>query len=237
MAWWASKALGQQLAAFHDGLFNRLDPAEAAKVRQAETTFASSGIERHAVQPGQPAPDFELPDQRGHLVRLSKQLAHGPVVLMFFRGGWCPFCTLTLRAYQQALPALRREGAELLALTPQPQTSCCSTADSNLLRFPLLADPANGVAESFGVAYEVPYEMRCFLKRLGHDLPRINKTEDWRVPLPATFVIGRDGRVAASHVVPATHLRMDPADALAAVRALKLRHAAELAAEQALQPA
>jgi peroxiredoxin len=206
----ASKSLGQQLAAFHDALLDRLNPAEAGKVSLAEKHLAVSGLEQHAVQPGQLAPDFSLPDQSGRMVRLADQLAQGPVVLIFFRGGWCPFCTLTLRAYQAVLPALRREGAELLAVSPQQQTTCCATADSNLLRFPLLADHGN-----------VAPELRVFLKRLGHDLPRINLTDDWRVPLPATFVIAQDGRIAASHVMPVVHKRMEPADALAAVRRLQ----------------
>lgn len=216
----ATRSLGQQLAAFHDGLFNRLKPDEAAQVRAAEDALAKSGAERHALQVGDLAPDFVLPDQHGNNLRLSDVLLNGPAVVIFYRGGWCPFCTLTLRAYQDIIKQLHRTGAELLALSPQPQPGCHTTADTNMLRYPLLSDVRNGVAEQFGVAYEVPVEMRGFFRRVGHDLPKVNACDNWRVPLPATYVIGQDGHILTAHVHPVIHDRMEPAEVLEQLRRL-----------------
>ena len=158
------------------------------------------------------APGFELPDQHGRAVRLADRVAQGPIVLLFFRGGWCPFCTLTLRAYQAALPAIHAAGADLLAITPMPPNRCSAEAERDLLAFSVLSDAGNVVSERYGVAYDLAPALRGLYTRLGHDLPTINRTGDWRVPLPATFIVGSDGCIVHSDVQPVAHRRMDPAD-------------------------
>ena len=149
---------------------------------------------------------------------LRERLARGPAVLVFFRGGWCPFCTLTLRAWQEALPALRRAGGQLLAVSPQPSQGCAQMADRDMLDFRVLSDQGNQVAAAYGVAHEMPEGLRPFYLKLGHDLPRINGTGDWVTPLPATFVIRPDGRVARAHVGPLVHQRLEPMEAVATVQ-------------------
>lgn len=200
----------------------RVGPDMAEALLRSERCLAASGIEAHALRAGDRAPDFALPDQHGRSVSLSGELAHGPAVLLFVRGGWCPFCSLTLRAYQEAMPALRRAGARVLALTPQQSRLCSDTADRDMLDFPLLSDRGLDVAASYGVVHELDEALRPFYLRLGHDLPRINGCGDWRVPLPATFVVGRDGRIALAHVEAATHRRLEPDAALEAIHLMGL---------------
>lgn len=212
--------LAQQLEAFHDGLRERVDPKKAAALDRAEAELAASGIVEKAVQPGEPAPDFTLADSCGTEVRLSERLRQGPVVLLFVRGGWCPYCTLTLRAYQYIQGKLQKYGASLLGVTPVPVSRCTMTAERDRLRFPLLSDPGNRVASLYRIAYDLQPGLHEFYRRLGHDLPKINGTGDWRLPLASTFVIAPDGIVAAAQIGPTAYKRMEPADALAVVREL-----------------
>jgi peroxiredoxin len=122
-----------------------------------------------------------------------------------------------LRAYQDALPAIQAAGADLLGIGPQPFDSCCAVAERDLLAFSILSDAGNAVAEQFGVVHEIPPVIQALYLRLGHDLPRLNKTDDWRVPLPATFIIGRDGRVIKSHIASTNHARLEPSEVVRAL--------------------
>jgi peroxiredoxin len=197
---------------------DRVTPEKRAILAEAEAALLAADPASRTPQPGGIAPDFSLPDQCGEQVALHERLARGPVVLVFFRGAWCPYCTLTLRAWQEALPALRRVGGQILAVSPQPTQGCARMADRDMLDFRVLSDAGNQVARLYGVAYEMPEGLRPFYRKLGHDLPEINGTGDWVAPLPATFVIRPDGRVAHVHVGPLAHQRMEPREAIAMVR-------------------
>ena len=213
-------SLSEQLQAFHRAMLQRMDPSDVETLRQGEEHAASSNVTAAALQVGAKAPDFRLPDQHGRPVRLAERLALGPVVLVFTRGGWCPFCALALRAWQDALSDLHDAGGDLLAISPQPARACSQTAERDLLAYPVLSDVGNLVADQYGVAYEQPEVLRPLYKRLGHDLPQINGTGDWRIPLAATFVVARDGRIALVHVELVTWRQLEPDAAIRAVRDL-----------------
>lgn len=212
--------LTERLQAFHQAMIGRMAPGDAGALQRTEGELAASGAAAHALAPGAAAPDFRLLDQYGTPVRLAERLALGPVVLVFYRGGWCPFCTLALRAWQDALPALHEAGGDLLALSPQRVRACSDCAERDLLAFPTLSDPGCAAADSYGVGYEHPEALRPLYLRLGHDLPRINGAPSWRIPLPATFVVAPGGRIALAHVRPEPWRRLEPEAAIAAVRAL-----------------
>ena len=208
------KSLTHQLEAFRTGWLARLPGKERDAILEAAEDLRAGSLDRKSIGQGDVAPDFALPNQHGRIVRLADRLTLGPVVLLFARGGWCPFCTLTLRAYQAALPDIHAAGGDLIAITPQPAESCSAMAERDLLAFPVLSDAGNAVADAYGVAYELAPSLQKVYRRLGHDLPRLNKTGDWRVPLPATFIIGTDGRVLGAHVEPVAHRRLEPGAAL-----------------------
>lgn len=213
-------SLGHQLAAFNAALLQRLPHAERQAVEDVVQRNKGVDIMAGVPKPGSPAPDFALPDEHGRILRLSDRLARGPAVLLFVRGGWCPFCTMTLRAYQDYLPAFHEYGADLLAVTPQTTRSCSAIVERDLLAFPTLSDQGNHVARQYGIDTELERELRPMHLRLNHDLPRLNGTGNWSIPQPATFVIGGDGLIKLSHVAPTVYGRLDPAEALAAVQAL-----------------
>jgi peroxiredoxin len=201
-------------------MLERADPKLVTVLQKYNDALIESRIADAAVRRGDHAPDFTLPDQDGRPVSLSATLARGPVVLAFIRGGWCPYCTLTLRAFAKRYPALRRHGAEVLAISPESPQRCASTADCSWLPFPVLSDHANAVARLYRVVVALPPEMQAVYRRLGHDLPTINGVPGWELSMPATYVIAPDGRIVLDHVDPRAHSRMEPQAALEAVEML-----------------
>ena len=163
-------------------------------------------------------PDFVLPSAEGRLVALAEQLARGPVVLSFFRGEWCPFCKLTLDALSEALPRIEAAGASLLALTPETGGLPLSMKTRHGAVFEVLADVDFGVGLSAGVVFRIPKLYRARLDAAGLNFPQRHGNAAWCLPVPATFIIAPDGRIAWRFVdVDFTH-RAEPDDILAALR-------------------
>lgn len=214
------KSLARQLDDYWAGLKERADPATLQVLLAESDHLLAERVAERALQVGDPAPDFTLPDQSGRPVSLSATLARGPVVLIFFRGGWCPFCTLTLRAYAKIHPALRRQDAEVLAVSPQKTRQCAATSECSALPFPLLSDHDNQLARRYGVVVPMSPALQDVYRRFGHDVPAINGVPRWDLPMPAGYVIGSDGRVVLAQIDPRTHRRLEPVEALAAVERL-----------------
>lgn len=213
-------SLGDQLAAYKEGFKQRAAPDRVAMMEAATADLRATGIETQALQVGGLAPDLSLPDALNRPVHLSTLWAQGPLVLIFYRGGWCPYCNLELRAWQQQLLELQRLGAQLVAVSPQTPDHSLSTAEKNALAFPVLSDSALQAATGFGVAFEMPPALIELYSRVGNDLPVLNGNGRWVLPVPATYVIGRDGRIAFAHVEADYRERAEPQDVLAAVAAL-----------------
>lgn len=216
--------LTDELHAFMDSLRSRADQRTIDILQRNLETLAKSGLADRAIGEGDTAPGFTLPDQEGRPVLLSRELAQGPVVLVFVRGGWCPFCAITLRAYDAILPGLARAGAKLLAISPETPADVKVTAERNGLRFPLLADADLAVAASYGLVWNLDTELRGIYQKFGHDLPRINGTGDWRLPIPAGYVVGQDGVVKVARRDPNVVNRLSPQAALIAAQQLSALH-------------
>ena len=135
---------------------NERIPKDALAVMDAETQrLAAEQFAGRALKPGDAAPDFILPDAQGNPVRLYSLLREGPVVVVFYRGGWCPYCNLHLRGFQRALPQLRELGAQVVAVSPQLPDQSLTTRENNALEFPVLSDVGNKAAHQFGVAFRL----------------------------------------------------------------------------------
>jgi peroxiredoxin len=148
-----------------------------------------------ALAVGSKAPAFELTDHNGKPVSSTDLLSRGRVVLCFFRGRWCPFCVGQLEAMNLIVPAIEQAGASLLAISPQTVQQSFFMADQHKLRFPLLSDTGNKVARQFGLVYRVPEEQQAIYRRAFINLPFANGDDSWELPIPATFVLDRDGAV------------------------------------------
>lgn len=213
--------LGEQLAAYQAGFKQRAAPDRVAMMEAATADLRATGIEARALKAGDKAPELTLPDALNRPVRLSTLWAEGPLVLIFYRGGWCPYCNLELRAWQQQLPALQRLGGQLVAVSPQTPDNSLSTAEKNELAFAVLSDSALQASTGFGVAFEMPPELIDLYSRVGNDLAVLNGNGRWVLPVPATYLIDREGRIAFAHVEVDYRERAEPRDVLAALAALQ----------------
>ena len=209
--------LEQQLAKFKQRASSEL----ARTLQDGVDELAASGIADGAVKEGEVAPDFTLPNARGSLVALSALLEQGPVVLSFYRGGWCPYCNLQLRAYQHILPAIRELGAQLVAVSPEPPDASLSTAEKNALEFEVLSDVDAQAARSYRLLFDLSERLKATYIGMDKNLAVINADGQWHLPIPATYVIAKDGRVALSYVDPEYRNRLEPSEILAALQELQ----------------
>lgn len=210
-----------ELQAFLTEFAMRVPLPRQRLIDRSVRALASTGIAEQALHEGQQAPRFELPDAQGVIVRLEELLAQGPVVLIFFRGVWCPFCNLTLRAYQERLPAFSARGARLIAVSPQSGDKLQRTAERNRIHFPLLSDEGCLVAERYGLSYAVDSELAGLYQKVGHPLPDYNASHDWLLPLPACYLLDAGGTVRLSYVNPDFRVRLDPDRILQALAILQ----------------
>lgn len=161
-----------------------------------------SGISKNSLQVGQKAPDFTLPNATGGEVSLSSLIKKGPVVLSFYRGEWCPFCNLELRAYQQALPKMEALGAAFVAVSPEKPEFAQLLADKQKLTFPVLTDHENLIGRKYGLVYQMNSEVKAIALNFGNDISERNGSDKWELPVPGTFVIDRNGVVRFAQVDP-----------------------------------
>jgi peroxiredoxin len=170
---------------------------------------------------GDALPDFELGDALGRSVRLSALLADGPVVLSFYRGAWCPFCNLELRALQAVLRQIRSAGATLVAVSPELPDQSLPLIEREGLAFPVLSDPGNRVASAYGLVFALEGEIRRISQEVfGVDLPAFNGDDSWTLPVPATFVIDPQRRARLVFFDPEFRHRVEPAQILQALTTL-----------------
>lgn len=212
--------LAEQLAErFEKGRVNL--PQETQDMyKRALATLADSGIAERALGVGDTAPDFELPNAVGDQVRLSHLLETGPVILSFYRGQWCPFCNLELQALQQAMGDIESAGATLVAVSPNTPDISLSTAEKHALTFPVLSDHDNLVAKRFNLVYEMTPENIENYSAKGRDVPSMNGTDKWELPIPATYVIDRDRIIRYAFVDTNHRVRAEPSEVIAAAAGL-----------------
>ncbi len=180
---------------------------------------ATSGILKSAKQVGDQAPDFSLQNALGENVSLSDYLKKGPVVLTWYRGGWCPYCNITLHALQEELPNFQAAGANLLALTPEVPDKSLSTKEKNDLQFEVLSDVGNDVAREYGIVFKLIPEVADSYQA-SFDLHSYNGDESDELPLAATYIIDQQGVIRYSFLHPDYRHRAEPEDILNALKGL-----------------
>jgi peroxiredoxin len=213
-------SLNTQLRAFKTSVYDRADQEMVRGLLQAEAEYRADAAAAHPLAVGDRAPAFALADAAGKQHSLTDYLARGPVLLLFFRGGWCPYCTLTLRAYEEVAADIRRAGGDILALSPQKPSRAALVQESNCISFPILVDCGNRVATAFGVLGQARPMTRQVFGKLGCNIPEENNAEDWMLPRASEFLIDTDGIIRLAHVSPVSYERTEPRDALAALRGL-----------------
>lgn len=170
-----------------------------------------SGIPDTASKTGDRAPDFSLTNATGKTVSLSEKLNQGPVVLTWYRGGWCPYCNITLHYLQEALPAFTSRGASLIALTPELPDKSLSTQEKHQLQFEVLSDINNEIAKKYGIVFKLTPEVAEVYQN-GFDLASYNGNEDAELPLAATYVIDTSGIIRYTFLDAEYRNRAEPTD-------------------------
>ncbi len=202
--------------------FSAMVPQETqAVMAEASEALENSDIINQALSAGDSLPTFSLPNATGNSVDIQTLLAQGPVVISFYRGGWCPYCNLELRALQQALPDIQQQGA-LVAISPQTPDNSLSTAEKGELTFEVLSDVGNVVARQFGLVFQLPDALRPVYESFGVDLPAHNGDETFELPLAATYVVAPTGKIAHAFVNTDYKQRMEPSAIVAALEALSV---------------
>lgn len=186
-------------------------------------TLVASGLTESSLKPGERMPDFDLPNVEGRFVSSQALLEHGPLVVSFFRGGWCPFCTTELRALQQAVPDIVARGASLAAITPDTAAALASAKRDNALGYEVLSDLDLGLGLQFGLVFRVPDAIRDLYRRINLDLgARHGNAHDvWLLPIPATYIVDRSGMVRFAEVDCDFRRRMEPAQIVRALDELR----------------
>jgi peroxiredoxin len=206
--------LNEQLRAYADAS-REVFPAYGEAVDRLVARLGWNGGGESAPRPGDAMPPFVLPDESGHLVNLPSLLERGPVAVMFFRGHWCPYCRLNVRAVVQALDRIEAMGARIVAIMPETQEYTQQIKVDSGALFPILTDLDNGYALSLNLAIWLGAEIQSLLSY--QDMTRFHGNDAWMLPIPAVFVVGRDGIVKARFVDPDFRKRMEIDDLLAAL--------------------
>jgi peroxiredoxin len=198
-----------------------LSPPFADAVDRLVTRLQQSGAGEAAPQVGEPMPAFHLPDEAGRIVSLDQALTKGPVAVTFHRGHWCPYCRLNTRALAQAQKEIESEGCQIVAIMPDRQQFAEKFKGESQARFPILTDMDNGYAFSLNLVIWVGTEMQQMISSAGRDIPDYQGNSSWMLPIPATFVVGQDGKVKARFVDPDYRKRMAIEDMIAALRSAR----------------
>lgn len=216
--------LRSELDAFKASWLERVG-AETARMVEDDNA-ALQTLAARALKAGAMFPGVKLPDQKGGTTNLAALMAEGPVVVTFYRGGWCPYCNLELRAFQKLLPEIEGMGARLVAISPETPDNSLSTAQKNALAFDVLSDSEGQLADALGIRFELSEAMKAYFVKVGHDLPARNCDDKWSLPMPATYVIAKGARIMLAHVETDYRTRLDPGMALATLRGLAAAKAA-----------
>lgn len=217
----AEETLDSQLQARQTEYATKMPQEVSAAFEEGIGAVAASGILETAKRVGDRAPDFTLENAAGKKVSLHELLAEGPVVLTWYRGGWCPYCNLSLAALQKELPEFQSAGARLVALTPELPDKALTTAEKNALKFEVLTDLNHEVAKAYGIVFKLTPQVRDLYKKF-FDLTEFNGTAagDDTLPLAATYIIDREGVIRYAFLNADYRKRAEPAELAAFVKTL-----------------
>jgi len=208
--------LGEKLAA------RRVkDPVWKARYDGLVRHLKETGVGRAALQAGDVCPDFMLANAEGELVSSAELLKQGPLVLSFYRGKWCPYCRIELDALKDATSDIAAAGGLLVAVTAEDKGGALTAKRDRKLDFEILCDLENGLSLAFGLLFRVPHDFRDNYREVGVDFPVIYGNESWFLPVPATYVIERNGVIRHAYINPDFRERLEPSEIVDVLTTLK----------------
>ena len=214
-------SLKQQIESFKSKFLPQVPEPIKESMQKAEDVLRDSRLAERALGTGDIAVDFTLPNARGESVSSEVLRGDGPVVLSFYRGGWCPYCSMELKALQGVNAEIQALGASLVAISPQLPDESLTTAEKNELEFEVLSDVDSEVADKYGLTFSLAEDLRPIYKNWGADVATVNDDPDCKLPLPATYVIDQDGKIVHSFTDEDYTERLEPDEILESLRTLR----------------
>lgn len=210
--------LTKAIQAFKQDFVQKI-PGETLQIMQSATEdLVQSGLAEQALQVGDHLPDFELPNATGQTISSHHLLEQGPLVINFYRGAWCPYCNLELKAYQAILGDLHQFGAQLVAISPNLPDHSLSSIEKHQLKYEVLTDLGNQYARTCGLVFTLPESVREVYAGFDIDLTDYNGDDHFELPLPATFVVDTSGDIRLSYVNADYTQRLEPGRVLETLR-------------------
>ena len=183
-------------------------------MQQSTQELLDAKISERAAQTGNTLPNFELPDENNNKVTLDEILQGEYLIVSFYRGGWCPYCNMELRALQQLSPEFKNLGADLVAISPETPDNSLTTSEKNELQFKILSDINNEYAKSLNLAFQMPEDLQEVYHSFGLDVEKHNGNNNYELPMPATYVIDKNKTIIYDFVPEDYTKRLDPKDIL-----------------------
>lgn len=213
-----SQTIAAQVTAMRADSAHRLPPEIAATFADERAAFAAAGVPHRAIRAGDRLPAFALPDAVGATRTLAELTAEGPAVIVFYRGGWCPYCNIALRTYERdLLPALRERSVALAAISPETPDSSLTTAEKDELSFTVLSDEGAELAGALGITVDPGEATLAAQRSLGVDIRATRGDGGTRLPMPTVLVVDRSGTVRFVDIQPDYTSRTEVAGILAAL--------------------
>ena len=207
--------LTAQLKALANDSVNRHPGIAQDLMKDAIDELKQSSIIENAYKTGDTLPKIELPNATGKQINIQDILATGKkVILTFYRGGWCPYCNLELKALQNHLSEFEAKNAKLIAISPEAPDSSLSTTEKNNLSFQVLSDKNNEVAKSLNLVFKLPDYLQNLYKKFGIKLDDNQQNTNQELPIAATYVVDTNGKIIFHYLEEDYKLRADPEEIL-----------------------
>ncbi|MEW6125843.1 MAG: peroxiredoxin-like family protein [Acidobacteriota bacterium] len=214
------KPVAEELKQLDAESSKQVPPKVLAAGKKGVEELSAAGIVNKALQVGDSMPSFALSDANGKTIRSDDLLKRGHLVIVFYRGAWCPFCNLYLRALQKNLEKIKQQGGNLLAISVEPPERSLTVAEQNKLNFTVLSDPKLEVSRKFRIVYEMPKVTNNAVLELGFDIAKYNGMEKPELPLSATYVVSNQGKIVYAFLDPDYKKRAEPAEIIMALKNL-----------------
>lgn len=207
--------LSAELSAVYDDIHTNGPKDITAAIRRETSALKSTFDPSTTIQPGQKLPEFSLPNAHNQPITSASLLANGPVLLVFYRGGWCPFCHIALRSYQQHLSEFQKyDNVQLVAITAEIPDVSITTMEKNELEYEVLSDVHLTFAQQLGIVWKQPEHLRKVSEHLGFEWENNYKQKEMDLPIPTVILAGRDGVVREAFVEPNYQTRLEPKEIL-----------------------
>ena len=211
--------LSDAIQEFQQSISKMIPEEIKSQMLKAKEELKSSGIAT-GLTVGTIAPNFKLKDPTDQDISLYEELEKGPVILTFYRGTWCPYCNLELRAYQNFVSPINELGAQVIAVSPQTPDHSLSMKEKNECSFHVLSDPNGQVATQYNLLHQLPDYLVEIYKQMGGDIPAHNGEDSWTLPVPGTFIIDKDKTICLASVDADYTKRAEPSEVVEKLKSL-----------------